>query len=231
MLGQGYGMNALSQSVMTNTFNSSGGSSGGSNRTKKPKKPRKPTKAQLAKLRFTPTAANTEANVPQISAVLLASCPPEREGCPIDHAAVIAGNLRDNRVRFRDNVRTLVGGTDRNVSDAIATFMVMAWVAQRPTLELTSAQKQGARAAGTDLRRQLALQAKVRRLSPARKQQLVELLGAIAQHSLALRHAYVQLGYPDQADKLTRYLRDVAWELTSVDVSRLKLARKGFAKR
>ena len=26
MLGQGYGMNALSQSVMTNTFNSSGGS-------------------------------------------------------------------------------------------------------------------------------------------------------------------------------------------------------------
>ena len=204
MLGQGYGMNALSQSVMSNTFNSSGkGGSGGSSKPKKAK-PRKPTKAQLAKLRFKPTAARTEANLPHISAVLLATCPPDREGCPIDHATIIANLERDNRVRFRANIREVIRGSDRNVADAVTTFLVMAWAAQRPTLELTTAQAQGARATAADLRNQLALSAPARRLSDAKKQRLMETLGALAQHSLALRHMYLQLGRTDQADKLTR---------------------------
>lgn len=233
MLGQGYGMNALSQSVMTNTFNSTGGSggSGGSSKPKRQAKPRKATRAQLAKLRFTPTAARTQTNLPQISAVLLATCPPERTGCPLEHASIIAGNLADNNVRFRDNVRTLVRGSERNLADAVATFVVMAWVAQRPTLDMTAAQKQGARATGIELRNQLALNATARRLPEAKKQRLVETLAAIGQHTLALRHAYVQLGHTDEADKLTRYLREVADDLASVDVRDLRLTRKGFAKR
>lgn len=232
MLGQGYGMNALSQSVMSNTFNASGkGGSGGSSKPKKKAKPRKATKAQLAKLRFTPTAARTEANLPQISAVLLATCPPDREGCPIDHATIITDLLRDNRVRFRANIRAVIRGSDRNLADAVTTFLVMAWAAQRPTLKLTTAQTQGARATAADLRNQLALSAPARRLSDAKKQRLMETLGAIAQHSLALRHMYLQMGRTDQADKLTRHLRDVADDLTSVDVRDLKLTRKGFARR
>jgi hypothetical protein len=226
-LGQGYGMNALSQSVMTNTFNTTGRP-----RTKaKAKKPRTPTRAQRAKLRFTPTAERTAANVPAITAVLLASCPPERAGCPVEHASIIADHLAENRTRFRDNVRTLVRGSDRNLADAVATFVVMAWLAQRPTLELTAAQKQGARRTGTALRDQLALQAPVRRLPAAKKQRLVELLGAIAQHTLALRQAYVELGHPDEAEQLTRYLREVTEKLTAVDVTTLRLTRKGFARR
>jgi hypothetical protein len=234
MLGQGYGQNALSQSVMTNTFNSTGGSGGsGKTESKKPKPPRKPTKRQLATLRFTPTAQRTQANAAEISQILLASCPPDREGCPLDHAGIIAQGLNtgDHWTRYTDNVRTVVRGSERNLADAVSTFVILAWLAQRPTLDLTAAQKQGARRVGADLRNQMALSAPIRRLSETRKQRLAETLGSIAQHTLALRHAYTRIQRPEEAEKLTRYLRDVTEELASVDVAQLRLTRTGFARR
>lgn len=235
MLGQGYGQNALSQSVMTNTFNATGGSGGSGKKpsSKKPKAPRKATKRQLATLRFTPTAARTQANAAEISRILLASCPPEREGCPLDHAGLIAQGLTtgDHWTRYTDNVRTVVRGSERNLADAVSTFVILAWLAQQPTLDLTAAQKQGARRTAADLRNQMALSAPIRRLSDTRKQRLAETLGSIAQHTLALRHAYTKIPMPDEAEKLTRYLRDVTEELASVDVAQLRLTRTGFARR
>ncbi len=236
MLGQGYGQAALSQSVMSNAFGSSGtggGSGGKGGKGKGKSAPKKPTKSQLNKLRFTPRAARTRANAAEISRVLLATCPPERTGCPVDHAGIVAAGVAsgDHHVRFRSNLRTLLDGSDRNVADGVTGFLVLAWMAQRPSFDVTSAQRKGLRRTARALREQMALSAPVRRLSDARKQRLVEVLGSLAQHTLALRHAYQQLGHPEQAEKLTRYLRDVAKDLTSVDVSQLKLMRSGLTKR
>lgn len=232
-LGAGYGQNALAQSTMRNAFGTSGSGSGSSSRPKPKPKPRKATRAQLRTLGFTPATATTSAHAQAIKDTLVASCPPDRYGCPLDHVAIAAQGVDsgDHRVRFRANIRTLVGGTDRNVADGIATFMVVAWLAQRPTLKLTEAQAQGAKRLKADLRNQLALDPEVRRMPDASKQRLVELLGAIAQHSLSLRHAYGQLGQAEEGERLTRHLREVADELTSVDVRDLRLTRKGFVRK
>jgi hypothetical protein len=233
-LGAAYGDLALSDSILENTGDRRSGSGG---KPGKRKRSTKPTAAQLRTLRFAPDPAVTAANNARVAEVLLAACPPERTGCPPNHEQIIAELLPTGVLHdlFGGNVETLLGGSRRNVADAAAGFVVLIWVTQRDEpgrpATLTSAQSAGARAFLRDTREALARSRRFRRLPDAKQQRMAETLGAVAQHGISLRRAYLEAGEVAASERVATYLRDVAKDWTGLDADDLRLTRRGFVER
>jgi hypothetical protein len=230
-LGAGYGALALSQSVLSNTRD---GGSGGASKPKRRKKPRKATARQLRALRFAPDPAITQANHARLAEMLLAACPPERTGCPTNHAQIIAERLPTGQFlgEFGKNVKQLLHGSRNNVADAVSGFVLLSWVTQRAEPgrpdSLTAAETAGARRFLRDTRDALARSRKMRRIPDAKKQQFAEMLGNVAQHGINLQRTYLELGYPATADEVSAYLRDLTEDWLGIDVADLRLTRRGF---
>ena len=233
-LGAGYGNLALSQSVLSNTRE--GGSGGGSAQRKKARKPKKPTVRQLRALRFAPDPAVAAANNARLAEVLLAACPPERTGCPANHAQIIAERLPTGEFlhTFGTNVKKLLGGSPRNVADAASGFVLLTWVIQRAEQggrsSLTPAELAGARRFLRGTRDTLARSRKLRRLPDPEQQRLAETLGNVAQHGINLRATFLALGDPATAADVSGYLRDRAEDWMGIDVADLRLTRRGFVR-
>ncbi len=233
-LGAGYGDLALSQSILSNTR---GGDGGGASKPTHRKQPKAPTARQLRALRYVPDPAVTAADNARVAQVLLASCPPDRVGCPANHAEIIdkylpTGVLFDT---FGKNVKELLGGSRRNLADVAAGFVVLIWATRHERADsdavLTDAQTRGAKRFLRDTRRALARNRKIRRLPDAEQQRVAETLATVAQHGINLHRTYLVLGETAAADELRDYLRDVAEDWIGVDVGELRLTRRGFVRR
>lgn len=189
--------------------------------TKKKAKPKQPTRSQLRALRFRPLET-VSATVRQRMIEQLA----HGEQAEEIRAMIESGELMR---QFHANLRTHHRST-RDVGDAYAEAYTVMWmvVNDRTTLKGSIAD-----AVGKELRRQLALDPKVRRADDATQQETAEWFGSWTA-ALAGSMTYVRtLGDPARAAEYREKVRTtlMAPDLFNTDLTKIRLTRRGIERR
>jgi len=191
------------------------------NRAKQKSKPKQPTNAQLRALRFTPSDV-VSATVRQRMIEQLA----HGEQAEQIRAMIASGELMR---QFHSNLRAH-GRSTRDVADAYAESYTTLWmiVNGRATLKGSTA-----KAVHKELRRQLALDPRVRRASDATQQETAEWFGSWTA-ALAGSMNYVRtLGDPARVKEYREKVRTtlMAPDLFDTDLAKIRLTSRGIERR
>lgn len=189
----------------------------------------RPTFRQQRSLRFVPRAAVT-ARTNDALVPLLTAGDPDWYRVVVEREGIRGGEYA---LSFRGFVRRF-GGSTRNLADGVAGYYLVSWlsVAQRaPSSEASAAsaaQRAGGRRFLLGVRRVLARDPGLRRLSDGDQQQLFELLGAVAAHAWQVHEQQLEAGLTADAARTRAAIRAAVRQTTGVDVARLRLTARGL---
>jgi hypothetical protein len=188
---------------------------------KRKAKRREPTRSQLRALRFRPSAA-VSATVRGRMIEQLAHG---------DQAEQIRAHIESGEPmrQFHENLRAH-GRSTRDVGDAYAEAYITMWMVANDRARLKRAI---ADAAARELRRQLALDPKVRRAGDATQQETAEWFGS---WTAALAGSMTYLETLDDPARVAEYREKVrtmvmAPDLFDTDLTQIRLTRRGIARR
>lgn len=187
----------------------------GSTKKQRAHRPKPPTRRQLATLRYAPRASVTQ----DVYARVL-----EQLGPAVDPAQLTA-QLDAAKANFRAVVKKLHWST-RDLGDMAAFSFVQSYITWN---EIEEVSPRGLKLLRADVRANLARQAKVRRLSDARQQEIAEILELRVIFFLDQRNDAMRAGESTAVARAE--LREWATSIFGVDVNDVRLTSRGLRER
>jgi hypothetical protein len=178
---------------------------------------RRPSPRQLAALRFVPAPEVTQGVYQRVI---------DEVGPSID-PAVLTGQLDAAKTEFREFLER-IRWSSSNLADVAAFSLVQGYVTWH---QVTRLSEPGLKALRRDVRANLALQKRVRRLSDARQQEIAEILELRVIFFLDARNDAVALGDSAGVAVARADIREWTETIFDVDVNEIRLTRRGLVAR